>query len=242
MAARAQASARTTSTSPWARGAPVATAALAFALLPAALFPAELVGRVEVVSHGRPVPGEASRAVVSFRPDGPVELRPSAGPPQMATHGKAFDPRVLAVVAGSTVSFPNRDPILHNIFSVSDPYRFDLGLYGRGEAQSVTFDRPGVVRVYCNVHQGMVGYVLVLDTPYFTSPDESGRFRLTGLREGSGTLTVWHEQAAPWSRHIQVPAAPAEARLELTKPRIPPHLDKFGRSYRRFGRDRYDGH
>ncbi len=221
----------------------VPAAALCLALLPAAAGAAELAGRVEVVSHGRTVPGEAGRAVVSWRPDRPVALHAPAEAPRMATRDKSFEPRILAVVTGTTVSFPNRDPILHNIFSISDPYRFDLGLYGRGEARSVTFDRPGVVRVFCNVHHGMVGYVLVLDTPFFTSPDDQGRFRLSGLPEGPGTLTVWHEQAEPWSGPVPVPSSGApEVLLELTKPKIPPHLDKFGRAYRRLGRGGYDGH
>jgi plastocyanin len=177
---------------------------------------------------------------VPDRPTGPVE--PLEETAEMATRGKEFEPRVLTVPRGSTVAFPNRDPILHNVFSVSDPYRFDLGLYGGGDSESVTFDRPGVVRVFCNVHHEMVGYVLVLDTRHSARPDAQGRFRLTGLPAGEGELTVWHEQAEPWTRRIRIPAGTVAVRLELTKPKIPPHRNKFGRSYRRFGRNRYDGH
>ena len=215
----------------------------ALALPPAALDAAELTGRVELVSKGRTLPGRVGEAVVYYEPDRPrTPVRPRDEPAEMATRDKQFRPRVLVVTTGSTVAFPNRDPILHNVFSVSDPYRFDLGLYGEGERESVPFDRPGVVRVFCNVHHGMVGYVLALETPHHTRPDEGGGFRLTGLPEGSGELTVWHEQAEPWTRRVRIPSGPVAVRLELTKPKIPPHRNKFGRSYRRFGRGRYDGH
>jgi hypothetical protein len=82
----------------------------------------------------------------------------------------------------------------------------------------------------------------VLDTPFHTAPDARGSFRLRDLPPGPGTLTVWHEQAEPWTARVTVPAAgPVVARVELTKPRIPPHLDKFGRSYLERRRDRYRG-
>ena len=205
---------------------------------------ADLTGRVDAVSHGRTIPGEASHAVVYYEPDTPIAFGSPKRSFTMSTRDKSFEPRVVAVPKGASVSFLNRDPILHNVFSVSEPYRFDLGFYGEGKAESVTFDRPGVVRVFCNVHQGMVGYVLVLDTPFYTSPDAQGRFRLSGLPEGTGTLTVWHEQAEVWTGRVKVTAgatASQAVRIELTKPRIPAHLDKFGRSYRS-RRGRYRGH
>lgn len=205
----------------------------------------EITGRVEVTVKGRPSPGQASLAVVYFEPDRPVHPG-TAGNLEMVTERKEFRPRVLVAPRGATVAFPNRDPILHNAFSVSEPRRFDLGLHGEGEIGRVTFERPGVVRVFCNVHHDMVGYLLVLDTPHHTRPDGRGAFRLRGLPAGSGTLTVWHEQAEPWSARVEVPAGaeaapPVDAVLELSKPRIPPHLDKFGRSYLQRRRDRYRG-
>lgn len=203
---------------------------------------ADLVGRVEVVSKGRAVPGQAAQTVVWFEPDRPAESAPPERALEMTTRRKEFTPRLLVAERGATVAFPNRDPILHNVFSVSDPRPFDLGLLGEDEAGRVRFERPGVVRVFCNVHHDMVGYVLVLDTPFHASPDARGDFRLRGLPPGPGTLTVWHEQAEPWTAHLTLPAAgPVEARVELTKPRIPPHLDKFGRSYLQRRRDRYRG-
>lgn len=214
--------------------------ALASGAPPAAA--AELVGRVEVVSKGRAVPGEAGRTVVWFEPDRPGAAEPADGSLEMITRRKEFTPRILVAETGATVAFPNRDPILHNVFSVSDPRPFDLGLLGEGESRRVRFERPGVVRVFCNVHHDMVGYVLVLDTPFHASPDARGSFRLRDLPAGPGTLTVWHEQAEPWTARLTLPAdGPVRARIELTRPRIPPHLDKFGRSYRERRRDRYRG-
>lgn len=221
-------------------GCCLAGPALAAGALPAPA--AELVGRVEVVSKGRAVPGQAGAAVVWFEPDRAVAVKPPARAPEMITRKKEFTPRILVAERGATVAFPNRDPILHNVFSVSDPRPFDLGLLGEGEAGRVRFERPGVVRVFCNVHHDMVGYVLVLGTPFHASPDARGDFRLRDLPPGPGTLTVWHEQAEPWTVRLTLPAeGPVRARIELTKPRIPPHLDKFGRSYLQRRRDRYRG-
>jgi len=205
----------------------------------------DLTGHVEATVKGRPAPGQAGLAVVYFEPDRPVPPA-KAGGLQMVTQRKEFSPRVLVAPKGATVEFPNRDPILHNAFSVSEPQPFDLGLFGQGEVGRVTFETPGVVRVFCNVHHDMVGYVLVLDTPFYTRPDGRGGFRLRGLPPGPGTLTVWHEQAEPWSRRLEIPRdgamPPIAVDLALSKPRIPPHLDKFGRSYLQRRRDRYRGH
>jgi hypothetical protein len=86
----------------------------------------------------------------------------------------------------------------------------------------------------------MVGYVLVLDTPYFTQPAADGSFVLTGLPKGPGKLAVWHEQTDPWTADLALPGAPAvAARIEVTHPQVPPHLDKNGKSYFSSGRDQY---
>lgn len=196
---------------------------------------ADVAGRLELVQSGSPAPaGEARNAVVSFRPKQPVAVRPAPAPLEIVMTKKEFVPHVLAVTRGSTVRFPNADPILHNVFSVSPENPFDLGLYGEGEGKACTFPNPGLVRVYCNVHHAMVAYVLVLDTPFFVSPDPSGAFTLAGLPEGEGTLEIWHERTTPWSRTIQLPlAAPLEPiQLEVVGRRVPPHANKFGKPYR----------
>lgn len=206
-----------------------------------------LSGRVELVTGaGRTDPSaDPSLAVVYFEPVPPAAVRPAAAPLEMVTRGKAFEPQVLAVTRGSTVRFPNLDPILHNVFSVSAGNRFDLGLYSKGRGKPWTFGEAGVVRVFCNVHHSMVGYVLVLETPHFTSPDARGNFTLDGLAGEGGTLTVWHPRAEPQTTRLGTTRltpggqAPLAVRLPVTLERVPLHLNKFGRDYKRGRRDRY---
>jgi plastocyanin len=197
----------------------------------------ELVGRLALV-EGRKAATGAEAAVVWFVPDA---RRPPPPPATfvMETHRKRFEPRVLVVPVGSSVRFPNRDPILHNVFSVSGGNTFDLGLLPQGDGGTARFRQAGVVRVFCNVHHRMVGYVVVVDTPFHASPDAAGRFRLAGLPPGPGELVVWHERAEPSSRRVDPAAGPVSLSLELTRPQVPPHLNKLGRPYERNRRDRY---
>ena len=200
---------------------------------------AELSGTV-VLDPGRRGQGRTplSETVVYFQPTHAAVVEPTQA--VMSTRGKQFEPGLLIVPVGSTVEFPNADPILHNVFSVSTGNGFDAGLYGEGESHSQTFDEAGLVRVYCNVHQSMVGYVLVLDTPFVVRPDDDGRFVLQGLPAGGGRLSVWHERAAaPTTVEIEDLTEPVELSLVLDRPRVPKHLDKDGRSYRRRGGERY---
>jgi hypothetical protein len=155
----------------------------------------------------------------------------------MNTLRKQFVPRALPIVVGQQVSFPNNDPILHNAFSTATGNEFDAGLYGQGESETVSFKRPGLVRVYCNVHHSMIAHVLVLDTPHFTKPDALGRFALRGLA-GDGELFIWHERATLWRRAIVAgETVKLAVDLNLSKRRVPAHLNKFGKPYRRAGSD-----
>jgi plastocyanin len=216
----------------------IGSTAAALAAAPAGA--AELAGRIELVTPAGKPAGRAAagNAVVYFEPArAPAALAP--GTFEVVTRDKEFAPRVLAVPRGSTVRFPNADPILHNVFSVSGGNAFDLGLSGRGPGKAATFRESGVVRVFCNVHQAMVAYVVVVDTPHVVLPDGTGAFRLRDLPEGEGRLTAWHEQSEPQTVAVRVPsAAPVAVRLAVTRPKVPPHLNKFGRSYGR-SRDRY---
>jgi len=158
-------------------------------LLPVALSAATIEGRIALTAEGKPLRSdEAQDAIIYFRPKIPAAKPPAPTKTEMRTVRKQFVPRVLAVTVGSTVRFPNADPILHNAFSTSKDNAFDVGLYGEGEGQTVTFSHAGYVRVYCNVHHSMIGHILVLDTPYFTHPDASGNFRLTNLPKGEA---IW---------------------------------------------------
>lgn len=204
-------------------------------------FAAGIAGRVELYLNDRALRSEEAReVVVYFRPDARAPVEPLPGPLELRTERKQFVPRSLPVTVGSTVSFPNSDPILHNVFSPPGANSFDLGLYGQGEAKQFTFETPGLVRVYCNVHHNMVAHILVLDTPHFASVDSDGRFRLDALPEGEGELFVWHERARLWRQRID-PAAAAEQsiRLDLTRPRVPPHMNKFGQPYGKQRRGAY---
>jgi plastocyanin len=205
--------------------------AVALAMSAAARAQAEtLEGVVELVEESRVLPGPGG-AIVSYEPEGGAP-RPSPHTIEVDTRGKRFLPRVSVVARGSSVAFPNRDPVFHNVFSVSPSNRFDLGRYREGQSRSARFDKPGLVRVYCNVHEQMVAYVMVVETPYHTIAAEDGRFRLDGLPSGRGTLTVWHEQGTLKRVPIEIPAAePLRVQLEATRAREPAHLNKFGRPY-----------
>jgi len=197
--------------------------------LPAA--PGHLVdGVVELFEKEQAVPGAAG-AVVAYEPDGrAARSEPRAA--EIATQEKRFLPRVLVVPARSSVAFPNHDPIFHNVFSVSPGNRFDLGRYREGETRSTRFDRPGLVRVYCNVHQQMVAYVMVVETPFHTIADEQGRFRLEGIPAGRGTIVAWHERSGSVRIPVELPLAePVRIRLDAAREREVPHLNKFGRPY-----------
>jgi len=223
--------------------------ALLLLLLAATLTPLgaeELRGRIELLAKGGKGPARGSdvrQAIVYFEPakSGTSPSLRAEKPLEMVTRGKELLPRVLAVPRGSRVRFPNDDAILHNVFSVSSGNAFDLGLYKKGPGKEKTFETPGLVRVYCNVHPSMVAYILVVDTPHFATPAEDGTFVLTGLPRGGGKLTVWHEQTEPWTVSLQLPAGPAPitAKLEVTRPQVPSHLDKNGKSYFSAGRDGY---
>src|SRR6185312_12192439 len=157
---------------------------------------------------------------------------PVAAPPvsaQIGTEKKEFSPHVLVIPAGSTVSFPNHDPFNHNVFSLSVETPFDLGLYSRGQARSVTFSRPGIIRVYCNVHAQMSAIVVVRDNPYFTQPQSDGTFSLASVPAGTYMLHAWHERVPEVTRQVQVPAggiADLTLALDARGYQFKPHLNK----------------
>ncbi len=105
-----------------------------------------------------------------------------------------FIPRVLPVLAGTTVEFPNNDKAWHNVFSTSEAKKFDLGLYPPGKSRSMTFDKPGVVRILCNVHPEMEAYVVVKQHPYLAAADVQGNYRLNAVPLGKYRLQVWHPE------------------------------------------------
>jgi len=118
-------------------------------------------------------------------------------PPQLLQRNKTFEPHVLIVPLGTMVEFPNQDPFFHNIFSLYDGRRFDLGLYESGTKRSVKFDRPGVSFLFCNIHAEMSAVVLAVDTPYFALSDGNGNVTIRNVPDGRYQMHVWYERSAP---------------------------------------------
>jgi hypothetical protein len=117
-----------------------------------------------------------------------------------------FRPEVMAVLVGTTVDFPNRDDQYHNVFSYSKPKRFDLGRYPTGESRPVTFDKPGVVKIYCEIHAHMRAWVVVCENPYFAVTDETGKFRIEKVPAGKHKLVRWRTQGPEVEQDVEVVA------------------------------------
>jgi plastocyanin len=135
----------------------------------------------------------------------------------MDQRNETFVPHVLAVMTGTVVDFPNSDKTFHNVFSLSKPRRFDLGRYAAGRSKSVRFDRPGLVRVFCDIHTHMNAFILVFNHPYFQVTDSDGRFRLDNVPPGTYTLAGWYEGETRITRAVTV-APHSVVDLELVVP------------------------
>lgn len=120
-----------------------------------------------------------------------------------------FHPQVLPILVGTTVDFPNRDNLFHNVFSYSQPKEFDLGRYPTGESRSIRFEHPGVVRVYCDIHSHMNATILVLESPYFAVPDDQGLFAIKNVPNGAYTARLWYGRDLVGSQSIVVKAGDA---------------------------------
>ena len=192
---------------------------------------AQVSGRVTVTDAGGRPASDIGNAVIYLEGGGP---RGAPARVDMTLDARAFNPRVVVVPEGSTVTFPNRDPFNHNVFSLSDPGSFDLGLYGRGESGSHRFRHPGLVRVYCNIHPQMSGFVLVRDNAYFTQPGEDGSYTIANVAPGTYTLHVWYERTPDIMRQIVVPQgglAGVDVTLDASGYRWTAHKNKYGQEY-----------
>ena len=110
---------------------------------------------------------------------------------------KTFEPHLLVLPAGSEVDFPNKDPFFHNVFSLFDGKRFDLGLYEAGGSRSLRFDRPGISFLFCNIHSEMSAVVIAVDTPYYGVSNRSGKIAIADVPAGKYMLHVWREGSSP---------------------------------------------
>jgi plastocyanin len=206
---------------------------LAF-LLPASAAPAGTVaGRVILVKDGKDLVDSSNSVVWIEGAHGAAAGRTAAA--EMKSASKRFQPRVVVVSKNGTVEFPNADPIYHNVFSVSGANRFDLGLYRSGASKPRTFDEPGLVRIYCNIHPQMVGFVLVVDSDFAAITGADGSFRIDGVPDGARTLKAWNEQAAA---EVSLPIAvkagepPATVRIDVSGFRAETHKNKYGKDYK----------
>jgi plastocyanin len=118
-----------------------------------------------------------------------------------------FDPDLVVVPVGSTVQFPNADPIFHNIFSLSKIQPFDLGFYPQGQTRTVKFNRAGIVQVYCHIHANMYAAIVVTSSPWYAKPSEDGSFSWSDVPAGHYRLTAWHKIAGLFKTEIDVPAS-----------------------------------
>jgi len=202
--------------------------------------PGRVVGTVKVTeADGKP----ASNAdvivyVVGFAD--PPGARP-ATPVKVEQKGRKFVPDLVAITVGDTVSFPNTDPFLHNVFSQSSARKFDLGSFKKGDTKEKEFPAPGVVDVYCNIHPEMAATILVLPNRRHTRTGADGKFVLDGIPEGTWTVFAYTRRAArPVSARVSVKGG-TEATIELALQRgaEPPHLNKYGEKYRPEGPGTY---
>lgn len=164
-------------------GAAVGVNAIALAATPASL-------RVQVVDgEGLPVRDAVVELHVAKPPQGPIRFPWKMG---MAQKSQQFTPGTLIVARGSTVAFPNLDNVRHSIYSFSKPARFAIELYGRDQTRTHTFSVAGSVKLGCNIHDQMRGYIRVTDTPFAGKTDHNGYVTLGGMGPGAARLTVWH--------------------------------------------------
>jgi hypothetical protein len=205
-----------------------------------------VTGRTELVEAGKRRKAEtASPSVVWLTPLGPTSpvgagtFKPSDSPPRLVQKNKSFSPHLLVVSVGSAVEFPNRDPFFHNVFSLFDGKRFDLGLYEAGSARLVHFDQPGISYIFCNIHPEMSAVVIALTTPWYSISDSSGQISIPNVPYGRYTLHAWNEHALPEAlqsvtREVTIsPDAPSLGLVRLTaNPEAAvAHKNKYGRDY-----------
>ncbi|MET0383095.1 MAG: methylamine utilization protein [Burkholderiaceae bacterium] len=158
-------------------------------------------------------------AVVTLEPvNGHLAAKPMNGV-QIAQHDLQFDPQLTVVTVGTSVSFPNSDTVRHHVYSFSPVKTFQLKLYSGVAHAPITFDKPGIAVIGCNIHDQMVGWVVVVDTPLFARSSAGGRVRFDGVPAGSYRLQVWHpslgESMAPVASALAVGAVDVERRIHL---------------------------
>jgi plastocyanin len=154
-----------------------------------------------------PLEFERSRVVVYLEGPEPAGVAP-AHPAKFKIEqlNRRFAPDLLVVPVGSTVSFPNMDPIFHNLFSLSKPKSFDLGSYDQGESRDVFFPKPGIVEIYCHLHPNMAATIVVTPNRWYAKPDRTGHYQIPDVPAGKYTVVAWHKSAGFFRKAIVVEA------------------------------------
>ncbi len=204
------------------------------------------VVRGEVVFTGRSRrkldTAEEAVGIVIYDHESTIPSETVQGDYSIVTKDKTFNPVLLLVPRGATVQFPNMDPIIHNVFSVSKGNKFDAGRYSKAEGARYTFMNEGLVRVYCNVHHSMNAMIYVAANPHFTYADEDGNFELKGLSDGTYTLAAIHKLSGLTKTELVVRdgrAEPVTLELKVRSLRLKPHLNKEGKPYEKRKGERY---
>jgi plastocyanin len=214
---------------------------ISFSLLALSLQAADVGGVVQVQgSRDQKEKKDKSGVVVWLTPiDTPLPSGLTPAKARIIQKNKRFDPHVLAASVGTTVDFPNLDPIFHNAFSNFDGKVFDLGLYPPGQSRSVRFDRPGITRLFCNIHSAMSAIVVVLATPYFATSLTDGSWQIRGVPPGNYKLELYHERStAPTLKALERTVRIPDAGLKIPPITVSetgyvpvPHPNKFGNRY-----------
>ena len=205
----------------------------------------KVTGRLRLESGNERIkPGSPADGVVWLTPlTGPSTARPASDATPRRLHlvqkQKRFEPHVLAVPLGSAVDFPNHDPLFHNVFSLFNGKRFDLGLYEAGTTRAMIFDRPGICYIFCNIHPEMSAVIVVVDTPYYAVSDAAGEIAIPDVPPGRYRLQVFHERCLPeflrtLTREVTVSAEGGDLGtihlLEAGELRLT-HKNKYGQEY-----------
>jgi plastocyanin len=201
---------------------------------------------VRLTVDGSPRPALPAEGAVWLVPQGPVPQRPDGKTAdkhpqsyQLLQKGKEFHPHLLVVPVGSSIDFPNMDPFFHNVFSLFEGKRFDLGLYEAGSRRTVRFDREGVSYIFCNIHSEMGAVIISLRTPYFATIDKDRTAVIHDVPDGDYVLKSWSEDVTVESlraaeRNVEIKAGKAEVySLHLTARAVDTatHKNKFGEDY-----------